>query len=203
MKIQTKNYRFRIAAIAILNIAAMLGMVINVPIVSAQAVNDQVVLPSDTDPGADLKDPPVPQTLTSGEVHVQNLNFNPAPAVDTSGGSPYNQTFIISAYYSPLPGQNKYITGSYKGDIRLNGGGIHGADGTNVYPGMIAAPKGYTFGTKMTIPGLGTVAVHDRGGAIVHSGVRKNAYDRLEMGQEDSGRCCVGLKFFGTGGNCS
>jgi len=99
------------------------------------------------------------------------------------------KTFVISAYYSPISGQAKYATGSYAGDIRLNGGGVHGADGTNVYPGMIAAPKSYAFGTKMLIPGIGTVAVHDRGGAIVHSGERGNSYDRLDvwMGYGDAG----------------
>jgi peptidoglycan hydrolase-like protein with peptidoglycan-binding domain len=102
---------------------------------------------------------------------------------------PYSRTFIISAYYSPLPDQAKYVTGSYAGDIRLNGNGTNGADGTPVYPGMIAAPKKYAFGTKMNIPSIGTVAVHDRGGAIVSTGVRGNAYDRLDvwMGYGDIG----------------
>lgn len=102
---------------------------------------------------------------------------------------PYSQTFLISAYYSPLPGQTKYATGSYEADIRLNGEGVHAADGTKVYPGMIAAPSSYPFGTKMHIPGVGTVAVHDRGGAIVHSGERENVYDRLDvwMGYGDAG----------------
>jgi len=101
----------------------------------------------------------------------------------------YVQTFTISAYYSPIPGQNKYVTGSYEGDIRLNGGGVHSADGTPVYPGMIAAPSSYAFGTKMSIPGIGIVAVHDRGGAIVHSGQRGNSFDRLDvwMGYGDAG----------------
>ena len=67
----------------------------------------------------------------------------------------YQQTFIISAYYSPIPGQAKYVTGSYEGDIRLNGSGVNSADGTPVYPGMIAAPSTYAFGTKMNIPGIG------------------------------------------------
>lgn len=104
-------------------------------------------------------------------------------------GESYDRTFIISAYYSPVPGQKKYVTGSFNGDIRLNGGGVHGADGTPVYPGMIAAPKTYAFGTKMDIPGIGIVAVHDRGGAIVNSGARGNAHDRLDvwMGYGDEG----------------
>lgn len=94
---------------------------------------------------------------------------------------PYVKTFTISAYYSPLPDQNHYATGSYEADIRLNGRGTNGADGTQVYPGMIAAPKSYPFGTKMSIPGVGIVAVHDRGGAIVHSGERGESYDRLDI----------------------
>lgn len=97
-------------------------------------------------------------------------------------------TFEVTAYYSPLAGQAKYVTGSYDGDIRLNGHGVHGADGTPVYPGMVAAPQKYAFGTKMNIPGIGTVAVHDRGGAIVGSG-NNQKYDRLDiwMGSGDSG----------------
>jgi peptidoglycan hydrolase-like protein with peptidoglycan-binding domain/3D (Asp-Asp-Asp) domain-containing protein len=79
---------------------------------------------------------------------------------------PYTKTMVISAYYSPLPDQARYATGSYAGDIRLNGSGVNGADGTPVYPGMIAAPPEYPFGFKMNIPGIGTVSVHDRGGAI-------------------------------------
>lgn len=101
----------------------------------------------------------------------------------------YNDTFIITAYYSPILGQSHYVTGSYESDIRLNGRGTNGADGTEVYPGMIAAPKKYPFGTKMNIPGIGIVAVHDRGGAIVESGVRGHEHDRLDiwMGFGDAG----------------
>lgn len=101
----------------------------------------------------------------------------------------YLQTFIITAYYSPLLDQVHYVTGSYEGDIYLNGNGTNGADGTPVYPGMIAAPSTYAFGTKMYIPGVGLTAVHDRGGAIKSAGERGNVYDRLDiwMGQGDEG----------------
>lgn len=105
--------------------------------------------------------------------------------------APYSKTFTITAYYSPLPCQDRYATGSYDGDIRLNGNGTNGADGTQVYPGMVAAPKVYAFGTKMNVPGIGIVAVHDRGGAIVASSGENGVYDRLDvwMGFGD-----VGLK---------
>lgn len=111
----------------------------------------------------------------------------PPPPVDAPDYTVH--TFIITAYYSPLPGQNYYVTGSYEGDIRLNGNGTNGADGTPVFPGMIAAPKSYAFGTKMYIPGIGLTSVHDRGGAIVHAGDRGNAHDRLDvwMGAGDEG----------------
>jgi 3D (Asp-Asp-Asp) domain-containing protein len=114
---------------------------------------------------------------------------------DASGESaeskefPYLKTFIISAYYSPLPCQQRYYTGSYESEKRLNGNGTNGADGKEVYPGMIAAPRTYSFGTKMDIPGIGIVAVHDRGGAIVSTDAGRFAYDRLDvwMGYGDKG----------------
>ena len=99
---------------------------------------------------------------------------------DTNSES-YEKTFLISAYYSPLPNQNFYAQGSYEADIRMNGNGTNGADGTEVYPGMLAAPATYAFGTKMKIPGLGVGTVHDRGGAIVVAGERKQSYDRIDV----------------------
>lgn len=74
--------------------------------------------------------------------------------------------FLVTAYYSPKPDQSFYIRGSYDADVKLNGKGTHGADGTEVYVGMIAAPQTYPFGTRISIPGLGVGEVHDRGGAI-------------------------------------
>ncbi len=105
---------------------------------------------------------------------------------------PYTKTFSISAYYSPLPGQMHYVTGSYASDIRLNGRGTNGADGTPVYAGMVAAPRSYAFGTKLYVPGVGMTAVHDRGGAIVEAaadGESGPRYDRLDiwMGYGDKG----------------
>ncbi len=93
--------------------------------------------------------------------------------------------FLVTAYYSPLPDQQFYIRGNYEADIRLNGRGTNGADGTEVYPGMLAAPKTYAFGTRVRIPGLGVGEVHDRGGAIIDG---KN-YDRIDvwMGSGDEG----------------
>lgn len=35
------------------------------------------------------------------------------------------RTFVVTAYYSPLPDQARYLRGSYEADIRLNGNGTH------------------------------------------------------------------------------
>ena len=40
-------------------------------------------------------------------------------------GTPQTRKFIVTAYYSPLPNQDRYLRGSYEADIRLNGNGTH------------------------------------------------------------------------------
>jgi hypothetical protein len=94
---------------------------------------------------------------------------------------PTEKTFIVTAYYSPLPGQKSYQMWSYSADIRLNGNGTHGANGTPVFTGMIAAPKTYAFGTHIFFDGLGLGRVEDRGGAIVEAFERWQPYDRLDI----------------------
>ena len=89
-----------------------------------------------------------------------------------------SQEFVITAYYSPLPDQCCYVRGTYAADTLLNGMGIAGADGTAVYPGMIAAPKSYAFGTRIELPGIGIGTVHDRGGAI---NVLESGAHRLDL----------------------
>lgn len=110
------------------------------------------------------------------------------PSIETSVAAAElgeQKTFITTAYYSPLPNQEKYYRGSYEADITLNGKGIQASDGTPVFVGMIAAPKGYSFGTKISLDGLGVVSVHDRGGAINEG----QGYDRIDiwMGYGDEG----------------
>ncbi|TSD00201.1 MAG: NLP/P60 protein [Candidatus Peregrinibacteria bacterium Greene1014_49] len=90
----------------------------------------------------------------------------PTNVVGIDPTAPYEQEFILTAYYSPLPGQCCYVRGGYEADKILNGEGHTAADGTAVYPGMLAAPPSYAFGTDVVLPGLGTLTVHDRGGAI-------------------------------------
>ncbi|NOS66842.1 MAG: hypothetical protein HOO67_00520 [Candidatus Peribacteraceae bacterium] len=81
-------------------------------------------------------------------------------------GQPFEHDLVLTAYYSPLPDQCCYVKGNFLADVELNGEGHHGADGTAVYAGMVAAPPSYPFGTRIVLPGIGTVTVHDRGGAI-------------------------------------
>lgn len=92
--------------------------------------------------------------------------------------------YVVSAYYSPLPGQSRYATGSYVGDIRLNGGGVTTASGVKVAdaPGaFLAAPSCFEFGTVLEFEGMGNYIILDRGGAI------KGARLDLWMGYGDEG----------------
>lgn len=89
--------------------------------------------------------------------------------------------FVVTAYYSPLPNQDKYITGTYEWDIRLNGGWIHGASWEKVFPWMLAAPKSYPFWTRIYLEGYGVGSVEDRGGAIVPAWERGYTHDRIDI----------------------
>ncbi len=80
----------------------------------------------------------------------------------TSFAAETEKTFIVTAYYSPLPDQNFYLKGNFEAEKRLNGNGTNGASGMPVFTGMIAAPKSYGFGTQIFFPGLGVGSVQDR-----------------------------------------
>lgn len=99
---------------------------------------------------------------------------------------PFEQRFVITAYYSPLPDQCCYFRGSYDEEITFNGKGIQGADGTGVYPGMIAAPQAYAFGTRIDLGTIGIGTVHDRGGRIIEWGEDAHRID-LWMGYGEEG----------------
>lgn len=97
---------------------------------------------------------------------ILSLSLPTLPASAQQIATPQEVDFVLTAYYSPLPGQCCYVKGGLVADKVLNGNGTHGADGTPVYVGMVAAPPSYAFGTKVQVPGLGVLEVHDRGGAI-------------------------------------
>ncbi len=108
------------------------------------------------------------------------------PSFVLAADSPYEQEFIITAYYSPLPNQCCYVRGNFSADVILNGEGEHAADGTAVYPGIAAAPATYAFGTRIQLPDIGVVTVHDRGGAIQELGTGVHRLD-LWMGSGEEG----------------
>lgn len=98
--------------------------------------------------------------------------------------------FIVTAYYSPLPNQDDYITEDYAGDIRLNGYWNHGASGKEVFAWMIAAPKKYAFWTKIYLEWLWIWSVEDRGWSIIEASDWGPSHDRIDvwMGYGDEGR---------------
>ncbi len=121
---------------------------------------------------------PAAITLTS----VFGSLFSPVYAADP----PHPQEFVVTAYYSPVPNQCCYFRGSYEEEIAFNGNGIKGADGTEVYPGMLAAPPSYDFGSMIELPGFGVGTVHDRGGRIIEWGDDLHRID-IWMGVGETG----------------
>lgn len=94
----------------------------------------------------------------------------------------YSQNyFVVTAYYSPLPGQDYYLTWNYNDEIRLNGRWIAWASWKGVFSGMFAAPKKYEFWTKIFLSWLWAWSVEDRWGAIVPAGKRWYEHDRIDI----------------------
>jgi hypothetical protein len=91
------------------------------------------------------------------------------------------KTFIVTAYYSPLPNQSFYLRGNYEDEVVLNGEWVHGASGKKVFPWMLAAPKNYSFWTKIELEWIGLGSVEDRWWAIVNAGKRWYEYDRIDI----------------------
>ena len=89
--------------------------------------------------------------------------------------------FIVTAYYSPLPWQSDYFTGSYEWDKRLNGSWVITASWKEVFPWLLAAPRNYPFWTKIYFKWYGIGEVADRWWAIVNAWVRWNGHDRLDI----------------------
>ncbi len=89
--------------------------------------------------------------------------------------------FTVTAYYSPLPNQEYYLTGDYELEKRLNGEGIAWASGKKVFSGMLAGPAKYPFGTKIELEWVGIWVIEDRGGAIVSAWERGYSHDRIDM----------------------
>ncbi len=89
--------------------------------------------------------------------------------------------FVATAYYSPVPNQDSYITWSYAWDVRLNGEWVTTASGNWVFPWLLAWPKNYPFGTKIYFEWYWIWTIEDRGWAIVKAWQRGQSYDRLDI----------------------
>ncbi len=91
------------------------------------------------------------------------------------------KTFIITAYYSPLPDQEHYITWSYQWDVKLNWNWVHTASWKPVFEWLLAWPKNYPFWTKIYFKEFGIWSIEDRWWAIVKTGVKWQEYDRIDI----------------------
>ena len=77
--------------------------------------------------------------------------------------------YLVTAYYSPSPSQEYFLTGDYKSEIRLNGKGLFTASTMPVSDNkfaFVAADPCFEFGERINISDLGNYVVLDRGGAI-------------------------------------
>lgn len=89
--------------------------------------------------------------------------------------------FVVTAYYSPLPDQENYLTWDYELEKILNWEWIRWASWKEVFSWMLAAPKNYKFWTKIYLEWLWIWEVSDRGWAIVNAGKRWYEYDRIDV----------------------
>jgi hypothetical protein len=93
----------------------------------------------------------------------------------------WDRTFIVTAYYSPLPWQNKYIKWSYAADIKLNWWWKVTASWEWVFAWLLAAPKNYDFWTKIELEWIWIWVVEDRWWAIVNAWDRWHSFDRIDI----------------------
>jgi len=100
----------------------------------------------------------------------------------------WDRTFVVTAYYSPLPGQEKYSFNVYRNryrtyeeEIRLQWDWKTTASWKWVFAWLLAAPKNYDFWTKIELDWIWIWVVEDRGWAIVNSWERWYEYDRIDI----------------------
>jgi hypothetical protein len=65
---------------------------------------------------------------------LSSLMILPPDTSFASNETSIEKTFIITAYYSPLPDQGFYLKGNFEAEKRLNGNGTNGASGKPVFP---------------------------------------------------------------------
>lgn len=91
------------------------------------------------------------------------------------------QTFIVTAYYSPLPDQDYYLKWNYEDEIKLNWRWLRWASWMEVFNWMLAGPSKYPFWTKIYLEWFGTWIIADRWWAIVEAGQRWYDSDRIDV----------------------
>lgn len=89
--------------------------------------------------------------------------------------------FVVTAYYSPLPDQERYLRWNYEDEKKLNWNWIRWASGLEVFEGMFAWPKSYEFWTKIYLEWIWTWIIADRGWAIVQAWERWYQHDRIDV----------------------
>jgi hypothetical protein len=100
----------------------------------------------------------------------------------------WKRTFIVTAYYSPLPNQNVYSYDVYKKrnrtyeeEVKLQWEWKITASWLWVFSWLIAAPDNYSFWTKIKLDWIWVWNVQDRWWAIVNSWERWHEYDRIDV----------------------
>jgi 3D (Asp-Asp-Asp) domain-containing protein len=89
---------------------------------------------------------------------------------------------MATAYYKPLPNQKRFLMGSYRAEVEMNGQGIATFVGNPPLIGSVAVdPTVIAFGTPMEIPGYGLGIAEDKGRDI------KGRRIDLFMGEGDEG----------------
>lgn len=94
---------------------------------------------------------------------------------------PEYKTFIVTAYYSPLANQKKYITWSFYWDKKLNWEWHTTASWKPVKIWTLAAPKNYPYWTKIYFKNFWIATVEDRWWAIVKAWVKWHEHDRIDI----------------------
>lgn len=93
----------------------------------------------------------------------------------------WERIFIITAYYSPIEWQNKYLRWSFEADSKLNGWWKTTASWKWVFSWLLAAPKNYDFWTKIELEWIWVWSVEDRWWAIVNAWDYWHNYDRIDI----------------------
>ena len=96
--------------------------------------------------------------------------------------------FYVTAYYSPIPGQERYSYSSslwryrtYEEAKKMQWNGTHWASWKPVFEWMLAWPRNYVFGTKLYLEWIGIWEIADRWWAIVNAWERGFEYDRIDV----------------------